>query len=42
MSGGAMGAVTVVGAGSPAQAAEAVRRAEGALDMDLDGDGNIG
>ena len=43
MSQGAMGGgVTVVGAGSPAEAEEAVRKAEGALGMDLNGDGHIG
>lgn len=35
-------AVTVIGSGSPAETAEAVRRAEEALGMDLDGDGDIG
>lgn len=43
MSGGGMGGgVTVIGAGSRAQAEEAVRKAEGALGVDLDGDGHIG
>ncbi len=39
---GAGQAVTVVGAASPAEAAQAVRKAENVLGMDLDGDGRIG
>lgn len=42
MSAGGMGGVTVIGAGSVAEAEEAVRKAEGALGMDLDNDGHIG
>lgn len=40
--GSAVGSVTVLGASTPEAAAEGVRRAEQALGMDLDGDGQVG
>jgi len=39
---GELGGVTVINAASPQQADEAVRRAEGALGVDLNGDGRVG